>query len=143
MSARFPISDMHLFPLSRAAGERVLLREADHLLRRFGQLSLLDLPAGAATPFELRAESDRFFFPLSGAFTLRLLDLRPNSPSLGAYATVALDQAQPQGVLAPFGVACSLLAQGECRVLVLSTHSAPHPGDRAASAEELAKYGAA
>jgi hypothetical protein len=135
----YPIADMHVFPLRVEAGRLVLLREADHLLRRFGQLELLDLAAGTQTEFQLRAEADRFLFVIAGRVAVRLLDLRDVSPSHGAQVIVPLDEKKPQGVLVPFGVACGANAELDSRLIVLSTHSEAHPDDRAATADELKK----
>lgn len=142
MASDFAIADMRVFPMRVAAGRLVLLREADHLLRRFGQLELLDLAAGTQTEFELRAEADRFLFAIAGRVALRLLDLRDGSPSRGAHVSVQLDESKPRGLLLPFGVACGMLAEMDCRIIILSTHSEAHPADRLATADELQKYAA-
>ncbi len=135
-----PIPDMHIFPLNTTLEGVVLLRETDHVLRRFGELAIHTLLAGAADEYTLRAEADRVVFPLDGECSLRLLDLRQHSPSYGVHAVFSLQAAAPQGVLVPFGVACSLAAASPARVLWLSTHSQPHAADRAASAEELQQF---
>ena len=135
--SKFPIADMHVFPLDRAAGRLTLLRNNDHLLRRFGQLDLLDLAAGDRQAFTLRGEADRFLFAIGGQVTVVLQDLRETSPTRGARAGVALKADQPQGLLVPFGVACSLTAESPARIIQLSTHSETHPLDRTVSAEEL------
>ncbi|MCW5874206.1 MAG: dTDP-4-dehydrorhamnose 3,5-epimerase family protein [Anaerolineales bacterium] len=140
MTSPLPISDMHSFALHAAPEGVVLLREVDHVLRRFGELALHTLAPGDAGGYHLRAEADRVIFPLDGECSLRLLDLRPQSPSYGVHAVFALQAAAPQGVLVPFGVACSLAADSAARVLWLSTHSQPHAGDRPASAEELQRF---
>lgn len=131
---------MYVFPLDRAGGRLLLLREQDHLLRRFGQLELIDLAAGAQSEFEIRSEADRFFFPVNGRCRAHLLDLRQGSPSHGAHTTVPLDESEPNGVLVPFGVACSVYAELDCRIIILSTHSEAHTDDRLATADELQKY---
>lgn len=133
---------MHVFPLTLTDGRWTLLRENDHLLRRFGQLDLLDLTAAQETDFELRAEADRFLFAINGRAEARLLDLRIGSPSLGARVTVVLDTEDPQGLLLPFGVACGLYAPIDARLIILSTHSEIHVEDRKATGEELQKYAA-
>jgi redox-sensitive bicupin YhaK (pirin superfamily) len=133
---------MFIYPLERRGERLELLREAQHLLRRFGQLEILDLPAGAQTEFELRAEADRFIYAISGRCRVQLIDLRESSPTRGAHASELLDAAEPRGLLAPFGVACSLYAQQDTRLILLSTHSEPHPGDRLATPDELRKYAA-
>jgi len=138
--AEYPISDMHVFPLDRAGGRLLLLREQDHLLRRFGQLELVDMAAGAQGEFEIRAEADRFFFSVGGRARAHLLDLRQGSPSHGVHTTVRLDEAEPSGVLVPFGVACAVYAEMDCRFIILSTHSEAHADDRLATADELQKY---
>lgn len=141
MPSEFPIADMLVFPLGQADGGLALLREADHLLRRFGQLDVKDFVAGTQAEFGLRAEADRFFFIITGRTLLHLIDLREGSPSQGVHATVILDETKPLGILVPFGVACGLVAETDSRLIVLSTHSEAHPQDRA-TADELQKYAA-
>lgn len=140
MPSQYPIADMHVFPLTREAGRLTLLREKDHLLRRFGQLELMDLDVGEQTEFTLRAEADRFLFSIKGSVTATFLDLRAASPSKGVRAEFTLDADQPQGMLVPFGVACSLAASSAARLIILSTHSESHPEDRTPSPDELENY---
>lgn len=142
MSKPNTISDMHILPLLAAPEGVVLLRETDHVLRRFGELALQALPAGSQGAYALRAEADRVLFVIDGAVDARLLDLRPQSPSHGVHVTVSL-QASAQALLVPFGVACSLAAQDAARVLWLSTHSQPHAADRDATPDELSQFGPA
>jgi len=140
MTSSLPIPDMHILTLQAEADGTVLLRETDHVLRRFGELALQALSAGQPGPYALRAEADRIVFPLDGECSLRLLDLRQQSPSYGVHAEFALQAAAPQAVLVPFGVACSLAADTAARVLWLSTHSQPHEGDRQATSQELRDF---
>jgi hypothetical protein len=142
MPSQPAISDMHIFPLTVSGTRWTLLRDNDHLLRRFGQLDLIDLNAGQETDFELRAEADRFLFAINGRAEARLLDLRPGSPSLGSRVTILLDTEDPQGLLLPFGVACGLYAPIDARLIILSTHGENHIDDRKATAEELQTYAA-
>lgn len=140
MTSPLPIPDMHILTLQAEPDGTVLLRETDHVLRRFGELALQAMNAGQPSPYALRAEADRVLFPLDGECSLRLLDLRQQSPSYGVHAVFALRAAAPQGVLVPFGVACSLAADAAVRVLWLSTHSQPHEGDRQATPQELQNF---
>jgi hypothetical protein len=142
MKSEYPIWEVHVFPLTRAAGRLTLLREEDHLLRRFGQLDLIDLVAGEQTDFTLRSEADRFLFPIAGSVKSSLLDLRALSPSKNARAEITLEANQPQGLLVPFGVACSLGAKSAARIVILSTHSESHPEDRTISRDDLDQYAA-
>mgnify|MGYP002623211332 CR=1 FL=1 len=121
---------MHLFPLKREGGRLVILREQDHLLRRFGVLETQSLEPGASTRFGLRVEADQILAPLDGAFALTLVDLRPASPSRGARVEISFPAAGPQGLVLPFGVACRLQSAQGARLLRLSTHSANHAEDR-------------
>lgn len=140
MTAQLPIPDMHIFPLAAGPHGVVLLRETDHVLRRFGELAIQSLAAGEQGEYALRGEADRVIFPLEGECSLRLLDLREHSPSYGVHAVFVLQAAAPQGVLVPFGVASSLAAEAAARVLWLNTHSMPHAADRPASPDELQKF---
>lgn len=143
MPSEYPIRDVLLFPLKEQPGKLVLLSNRDHLLRRFGQLALLDLTAGSAPPSTVRAEADRFYFVISGSVGFSLVDLRQHSPSRGQPVELALRADDPHGVLVPFGVACALTADAAARVVELSTHSEDHPMDRDVPAGELAQYSAA
>jgi len=136
---KYPISDMHVFDLSQAGESLTLLREKDHLLRRFGQLDLLELSPNEKTDFILRAEADCFLFSINGAVAVTMVDLRSTSPTHGGRANISLDIAKPQGLLVPFGVACSLEARGAARLIVLSTHSESHPEDRNLTYDKLEK----
>lgn len=131
---------MHVFALDRQGGALTLLRNSDHLLRRFGRLDVLDLAAGEQAPLSVRGEADRFLFPIGGEVSIAMLDLREQSPSRGANVDLTLSAEAPQGVLVPFGVALSMHAKAAARLIVLSTHSEEHPQDRAPAAEELAKF---
>ena len=130
MADSLPISDMHLFPLAIQDGRLIILRESDHLLRRFGVLETLSVDAGASTTFHLRAEADQVLTPLDGRVELSLVDLRPASPSHGARLEITLSAEDPHGLLLPFGVACRLASSTGARLLRLSTHSATHAEDR-------------
>ncbi|MBX3045763.1 MAG: dTDP-4-dehydrorhamnose 3,5-epimerase family protein [Anaerolineales bacterium] len=141
MSQQPPIPDMHIIPLQAAPEGVVLLRETDHVLRRFGELALQTLPAGSQGAYSLRAEADRVLFVIDGGVDARLLDLRPQSPSHGVHTSIQL-QASAQALLVPFGVACSLAAPAAARVLWLSTHSQPHAADRDATPDELVQFAA-
>jgi hypothetical protein len=142
MPSDFPISDMYVFTLRRSERGLVLLHEADHLLRRFGQLELVDIAAGQQIDLGLRAEADRFLYAIDGACEVELLDLRESSPTRGIHVAVALDAGDPQGVLVPFGVACTLRSTKAARVVLLSTHSETHAEDRTPSPDELQRYAA-
>ncbi len=140
MKPEYPIADMVVFPLKRDLGRLILMREADHLLRRFGQLELVDLKENEQTEFTARAEADRFLFPIHGSATVLLIDLREHSPSKGKRAEILFDAGDPHGLLVPFGVACSLDAKSAAQLVIVSTHSSAHLEDGSFSYGELAQY---
>lgn len=129
-AAQNTINDLLVFPLSPGEDGLSLLSNQQHLLRRFGQLHLLDLAAGHQGAATLKGEADRFYFVLAGEMTAALEDRRQHSPSLGVQVEIPLNAEQPQGLLVPFGVALRLTSEQGARVIVVSTHSEPHPEDR-------------
>lgn len=131
------ISDLVLFPLEREDARLTILRQSDHLLRRFGLLEIIDLAPDEAATFTLRAEADELWALLAGAAELTLVDHRPASPSRGERVQLMLDASDPQGVLIPFGVAHAFSAADPARLLRLSTHAEAHPQDRRGPVAEL------
>lgn len=140
MSSAYPIADMLVFPLEQGAGKLQLLSNREHLLRRFGQLTLLELDPASTLPSSVRSEADRFYFVISGAASFALVDLREHSPSRGQHAVFLLTADSPQGLLVPFGVARAISATLRARLIELSTHSEDHPNDRILASDELARY---
>ena len=130
MQSRNPISDVYLFDLGQSEGRLTLLSEHQHLLRRFGQLELVDIAPGQGMEAPALVETDRFCFVLDGAVVAHLEDQRGQSPSQGASMDVALDASQPRGLLMPFGVSANIHSEAGARLLMLSTH-APEGGEAA------------
>lgn len=116
------LPDMHIFSLKGSGGRLELLRNSDHLLRRFGQLEMLHLQAGESRGPYLRAVADEIIFIIEGALQVALLDRREGSPSRGRAVRLQLNAAEPQGLLIPFGVLRSFETDKSARLLRLSTH---------------------
>jgi dTDP-4-dehydrorhamnose 3,5-epimerase-like enzyme len=116
------ISDAYLFPLKRDGDRLTLLHEHDHLLRRFGQLSTLELSPGKQVEFGPHLEADRFAFVIEGEVRFSLTDQRELSPSRNASVEIQLSAVNAQGLLVPFGVALKISAQTASRMVLLSTH---------------------
>lgn len=131
---------MHVFPLGRQGGALTLLGNSDHLLRRFGRLDVVDIAAGEQKGPTIRAEADRFLFPIGGEVNIQLLDLRGQSPSRGARLDLNLRADVPEGLLVPFGVALTVRAAVDARLVLLSTHSEDHPQDRVPGVDELNSF---
>ncbi len=93
-------------------GRRLLLRQSDNLLGRFGEAARLDLEPGRAYPFTLRAHADRVWVLLSGELSVVMYDTREASPSRGTTQVGRLDHRPHALLLIPFGVACAPRAIG-------------------------------
>ena len=76
MISQHAIPDVYVLDLEQTDGRLVLLRDNDHLLRRFGQLDYRELKGGEETPVILRAVADEIWSVISGEVTLTLLDKR-------------------------------------------------------------------
>lgn len=140
MPSEYVIADMLVFPLQREQCQLTLLRNSDHLLRRFGQLDVINIKTGEQTDYTVRAEADRFLFLIDGAAELSLFDMRVQSPSNGKRVALSLTAEKPKGVLVPFGVAYMLYASADTRLILLSTHSESHIHDTSLNQDELEKY---
>jgi len=123
MPNQYSITDMHLFSVDRSEDRWLLLRDSDHLLRRFGQLELIPLMADESKEFPLNAEADEIWFILEGKVSVNLVDERERSPSQGEEVQLTLSANNPQGLLLPFGVARSFSSKESASLLRLSTHS--------------------
>lgn len=135
------INDLALLDLERREGRLVVLRDEDHLLRRFGQAEVVSLSGGTETDFRLRAVADEVWAALDGRAKFRLIDKRLGSPSFGQSQEVDLDGEQPQALLIPFGVAYSMAAAEAASLIRLATHADhTHPEDRQLSKAELAEF---
>jgi dTDP-4-dehydrorhamnose 3,5-epimerase len=131
MASEFLIHDVHLLPLKSDGNRLVVLRDDDHLLRRFGQAEVRLLAAGSRTDFVIRAEADEVWAPLEGRAEFTLVDTRPGSPSENQSVIVVADAQTPQALLIPFGVAYSIVAESGARLLRIATHEdGAHPEDQ-------------
>ena len=132
------IADMHLFPIERSEERLLLLRDSDHLLRRFGQMDLVPIEAAASTRISQRAEADEIWIILEGEASAKLVDRREGSPSEGAEVQLALSALEPQGLLIPFGVAHSFSSEEGASLLRISTHpDGENPEDSHFEADEI------
>jgi len=123
MPNQFPIADMQLFSLEPTKDGMRLLRNSDHLLRRFGQLDHVAIKAGGSIEYPAHSEADEIWFVLSGKVDVILSDKRGGSPSEGTEFQLILAQDDPQGLLLPFGVASVFSSKQEASLIRLSTHS--------------------
>ena len=66
------IPDVYCFDLVQEGNHLVLLRDSDHLLRRFGQIEIRELRAGEKSQFVLRISADEIWSVTQGEIDLHL-----------------------------------------------------------------------
>ena len=138
MEPKLPIGDVQLLDLEWENGRLVLLKADDHMLRRFGQVEVRTFGDICVTPFVQRAVADEIWVPMSGKSLLHLIDRRAVSPDKDKYFRAALDAAQPQALLVPFGVAYAIENEQGATLIRLSTHAdGKHPDDEIIPFEAL------
>jgi len=133
------IPDVFLFDVESKDGRLILLRDDDHLLRRFGLLEFRELSSGENTPFTLRAVADEVWSVIKGEASLSLIDRREGSPTKNHVMKLTLSGEEPQSVLVPFGLAFSFTAIEDAQMVRLATHQdQAHSQDETLSYEEFA-----
>ena len=138
MNPKISIGDVQLLDLRWEDGRLVLLRDEDHLLRRFGQAEVRTFDDTCVTPFVQRAVADEIWVPVNGKAVLHLVDRRAASPDKDGYFRAALDADAPQALLVPFGVAYAIENEQGTTLIRLSTHAdGRHPDDEIIPFEEL------
>ena len=139
MNIQNSIPDVFLFDVERKDGRFILLRDNDHLLRRFGQVEFRELRAGENTPFTLRVVADEIWSVIKGEANLSLIDRREGSPTKNHVMNLTLSGEKPQSVLVPFGVAFAFTAIEDAQMVRLATHQdQAHSQDETLSYEEFA-----
>ncbi len=108
-----------------------VLKDSDHLLRRFGDCEVLRMGPEQEEVTRLRPVADELWCLLEGAVDLYIQDQRDDSPTKGIKEKLTISV--PTRVLIPFGVQFSWSNHEEQSLLIrLNTHSwSPEAGDRA------------
>jgi dTDP-4-dehydrorhamnose 3,5-epimerase len=141
MPSDHPIHDLYIEQLTlnhdHGLTSWVPLRDDDHLLRRFGQVEVMQMDPAAPPRCQLRAIADEAWALLSGSAEFRWRDFRAVSPTEGRRFSLQLRE--PTVVLVPFGVGFGVQALQQGVLLVrISTHEdGTHPGDRILTWEDL------
>lgn len=134
------INDLHLFQLKVSGESLVLLRDEDHLLRRFGQVEFRRFSEKQNSEFIIRAVADEIWSCIFGAIEFTLVDLRPASPSENIAKRLTLHTENPQGLLIPFGVAYSIQADENAQAIRVTTHvDGVHNDDKIIASEDLSE----
>lgn len=96
-----------------------ILRDDDHLLRRFGQASLSMSYPGVIKAFHYHErQDDLWFFPVGSAQVV-LYDLRPDSPTQGITQVLYPGQDNPILIVIPVGVAHGYRVLGSTPLMIL------------------------
>ena len=117
----FDIMDMVVLNLDWQNGILTVLQEENHLLRRFGQIDIVNLESGQIMEF-MRRHADEIWVLLDGQASLQMKDQRTDSPSFEALVEIELNEKHPKAILVPFGVTSRVSANGTASFLRISTH---------------------
>lgn len=134
MSSDIPIHDLYfkrIYPATvQGVTSWVPLRDNDHLLRRFGQIEVVQIGRTASPICRVREVADDVWALIEGSVDLRFKDFRSISPSQGETYSSHADE--PFLALVPFGVGFGVGALEEGTLLIrMSTHEdGTHPGDQ-------------
>ena len=119
--SEFEISDMVVMDLDWYKGSLTVIKEGDHLLRRFGAVNVVRIePEGSIQVY--RQQADEIWAVLSGYVSLHLQDQRQDSPSQGTEVDLGISQDTPQAVLIPLGVLCKGSSTRGATLLRITTH---------------------
>lgn len=122
MKTDFAINDLVVMELTSRWPILTVLSENDPLLRRFGQVDVVDLDVNHPQSV-LREKADEVWAVLEGEAHFSLEDRRADSPSFGQQLTLVLDARVYRAVLLPFGVACRVETVAHALCLRLTTHA--------------------
>jgi hypothetical protein len=135
MDREYEISDMYVADLKWQEGVLTVIKESDHLLRRFGQVDIVNLAPESKLEI-CRDEADEIWALVSGKVLLLMEDQRKDSPSFGRLVELEISQDAPKAVLVPFGVTCKVSSTRGAILLRTGTHQdGTHPSDRSLSIE--------
>jgi dTDP-4-dehydrorhamnose 3,5-epimerase len=84
---------------------REIVREDDHLLRRFGQSAVTKTYPGVIKAFHWHAGQDDVWYVVDGMARVVLYDRRPDSPTCGLTQVVYAGDENPVAILIPAGIA--------------------------------------
>ncbi len=119
---RFKIRDIAVLELNWVDGVLLVLKEGDHLLRRFGQVRIQKLRAGETRDEEVNDMEDEIWSLTSGTGILRIVDQRKGSPSLNEVVEIDMNEKNLITILVPFGLTFSFIAEKDSEIIQIRTH---------------------
>ena len=121
MVTNLTISDAVMISLSKSEGKLSVLKESDHLLRRFGQVDVLFVEDGGMISVH-REAADEIWSVISGSAVFELEDRRDGSPTEGETDLIKMSDEAPRALLIPFGVAFQIASENQGVLIRISTH---------------------
>jgi dTDP-4-dehydrorhamnose 3,5-epimerase len=138
MTVETKISGVRIFPIEIRQSRMILVKDEDHLLRRFGQVEVRQVSQSDSADFTLRAVADEIWVLVEGSAEIALVDRRAKSPTEDQALKLRLGGEESQGVLIPSGVAYAVYANDAAQFVRLCTHAdGSHDGDQALLAEKF------
>ena len=123
MSNQEAISGLVIFQVEQNKNRQILIGDYHHMLRRFGQLELLNINQEQENDFRQRLVADEIIFIDQGLLSIQFVDFRSNSPSFGLEKTLKLIENSMEAILVPFGLAYSLSSKDGAKIIRLATHN--------------------
>lgn len=132
------IHDLFIIKLNQGDDGFILLKDNDHLLRRFGQLEYREMQRGVNSEYLYRYAADEIWSVLNGEILARLIDLREDSPTKYRRDEIILNEREPVSLLIPFGVAYTFEAKKDSKLIRLATNvDGSDERDRTYSPDEI------
>lgn len=116
------ISDAYVISLAEKPTGLTILKENDHLLRRFGQVDFIVLLAGADAINFFREKADEIWAVVDGTIQFELEDQREESPTNGIVDRFMIGADEPKALLVPFGVVCRINSAAGGKLVRICTH---------------------
>lgn len=123
MNTDTKISGVRIFPIEIAESRLILLKDEDHLLRRFGQAEVRQVTQQDGENFTIRAVADEIWALLDGSANVILIDKRAKSPTEDHALKLRFDEEELKGVLIPAGVAYAVFSDKAARLMRICTHA--------------------
>ncbi len=113
---------------------REVLRDDDHLLKRFGQTAVTKSYPGVIKAFHWHQHQDDLWYIVDGMARVVLYDRRPDSPTCGVTQVVYAGEDNPVLVLIPAGLAHGYQVLGNKPVIlfyhVTQAYDPAHPDEQ-------------
>lgn len=115
------IKDIAVLDLEWKDGKIIILKESDHILRRFGQISIKKFKSEDSYLEMINQSEDEVWTLISGEGVLQIRDLRDRSPSYNKTDRIELSENEIKTVLIPFGLNFGFEAKKDSEIVCIRT----------------------